>query len=45
LTLPKYSSLEIMMKKVLIGVHNDCVSMNAEVATMHNQGNRDDDEE
>lgn len=30
-TLPKYSSLDILTKKILIAVNNDCISMNAEV--------------
>ena len=40
LTLPRYTSLEIMTKRMLIAVHNDCVSMNAEVARMHDRHDR-----
>lgn len=30
-TLPKYSSIEHLSKKILIAVHYDCIGMNAEV--------------
>lgn len=45
-TLPKYSSYEQLMKKILIAVHNDCVSMNAEIKhnRFHNQGNNSEEE-
>ena len=45
-TLPKYSTLEIMMKKILIAVHNDCISMNAEVERRNfNEGDQSEEME
>jgi len=44
-TLPKYTTLDNMMKKILIAVHLDCVSMNAEVQRQHFHDRGNDSEE
>lgn len=46
-TLPKYSSLERLMRNILIAVHNDCISMNAEVKNnrFHNEREHSEEEE
>ena len=45
-TLPMYSTLEVMTQKILIAVHNDCLSMNAEVRRQHfHDGNQSEEEE
>jgi len=42
LELPDYSSREIMQQRILLAIHTDCDSMNAEEALMGGGDNRDD---
>lgn len=45
LQLPKYSSLEVMRKKILQAINLDCISMNAEEEQLDNfRANNDRDE-
>ena len=39
--LPRYSSLEVMKKKILLAINMDCVSMNAEEVIQENAHHRD----
>jgi hypothetical protein len=41
LGLPRYSSLEVMTKKILLAINMDCVSMNAEEVIQENGDQRD----
>jgi len=45
-TLPNYSSIEKLTQKILIAVHNDCISMNAEVRQnqFHDRGGDSEEE-
>ena len=40
LTLPRYSSIEVMKQKILLAVNMDCVSMNAEEEMREDHGPR-----
>ena len=44
--LPKYTNLDAMMKKILIAINMDCISMNAEVRRQHfnNDGGNSEEE-
>jgi len=44
-TLPKYSSIEKLMQKILIAVNNDCISMNAEENNNRRDHRGEDSEE